>query len=303
MKPRFRNRLLFAALPWFAANDLSAQSGPPILREPPPLGLPRMKSDVGAGRGPRVPVTVSKLPLAKYSVEDLSSAGVPGASKGTRNHTDYLALDAGKEWSRTLRGGANDVTFVSFHVCASKNTLIEAGGARLALGAGQTAGFLRLGYEELTGDVVKVRSLGVLVNPVPHGGKALASLPMLTIRLDPESGVWDVFSGSRLLADNLPLLAATRESKKFTLRAGDQGAWISGLVTADENPLYDDVNANGIDDVFERKQRVRLLPPNASTAERKRLAEEWREFQRGRPPPPLIFNRPLPDGLLTTGRM
>jgi hypothetical protein len=50
--------------------------------------------------------------------------------------------------------------------------------------------------------------------------------------------------------------------------AGTEGAWITGVVLADENPIYEDVNANAIDDRFEIVQRGALLPANASKPER-----------------------------------
>jgi len=53
---------------------------------------------------------------------------------------DYLALDAGKDWSRPLRGNAKDVTFVSFQVYASQTTIIDIAGARLEFTASPVSG-------------------------------------------------------------------------------------------------------------------------------------------------------------------
>ena len=61
------------------------------------------------------------------------------------------------------------------------------------------------------------------------------------------------------------------------VRAGKEGAWISGLVLADENPLYDDANNNGIDDRFEVEKRGTALPANAALTDRKLLAQQWKE--------------------------
>lgn len=131
-------------------------------------------------------------------------------------------------------------------------------------------------------------------------------LPALTVRIDPEAGVWDVFSDSRLLADNLPLIDARKNQREFLLRAGSDGAWLSGLVFSDENPLYEDGNRNGIDDRFERQARGATLAANASRAERGQLAVQWKEQQRVKPPPALHVKRPLPDGMVSphqpTGR-
>ena len=79
------------------------------------------------------------------------------------------------------------------------------------------------------------------------------------------------------------------------MRAGGEGAWLTGLVMADENPLYEDANANGIDDAFEKQQRGAILAATASVAERQLLAQEWKDAQRRKAPPALFLNRPLPD--------
>jgi hypothetical protein len=125
-------------------------------------------------------------------------------------------------------------------------------------------------------------------------------LPTLTVRIDSEAGVWDVFSDSRLLADNLPLPAARKNQREFLLRAGSDGAWLSGLVLSDENPLYEDDNANGIDDRFERQARGATLAANASMAERTQLAAQWKEHQRVKTPPALFVRRPMPDGTVVS---
>jgi hypothetical protein len=85
-----------------------------------------------------------------------------------------------------------------------------------------------------------------------------------------------VFSGSRLPADNLPLIAARRDIRQFTVNAGAQGAWVIGLVLADENPLYEDANANVVDDAFERQRLGALLPENATLPARQQLAKDWK---------------------------
>lgn len=134
---------------------------------------------------------------------------------------------------------------------------------------------------------------------IPTGkfdGKNFAALSTLTVRLDPGSGTWDVFSSSRLLANNLPLIDAKRNDRRIVFTGGTGGAWISGLIFSDENPLYEDVNNNGIDDAFEKQQRGgTLLPTSASIPERQALAKQWRESQRAKPPRAFVVARPTPD--------
>ncbi|MBI5693183.1 MAG: hypothetical protein HZC55_24160 [Verrucomicrobia bacterium] len=79
------------------------------------------------------------------------------------------------------------------------------------------------------------------------------------------------------------------------LRSGSEGAWVTGLVLADENPIYEDANANGLDDRFEVSRRGFLLPASASKAERQTLAQQWREAQRAKPPPAFFVQRPAAD--------
>jgi hypothetical protein len=129
----------------------------------------------------------------------------------------------------------------------------------------------------------------------------LAPLPVLTLRIDPEAGMWDVYSGARLLAHGLPLIAANRADRRIILKAGTDGAWISGVVLADDNPLYDDANENGIDDRFEYQQRGGPLPSGA-IVERGLVADQWRSAQRGGGAPILVFRRPLPDRALAGGQ-
>jgi hypothetical protein len=82
------------------------------------------------------------------------------------------------------------------------------------------------------------------------------------------------------------------------VKAGANGAWVCGLVLADENPLFVDANANGIDDAFEKEKRGgTLLAANATTTDRTALAAQWKSSQNAKPPAPLTVLRPLPDTL------
>jgi hypothetical protein len=66
-------------------------------------------------------------------------------------------------------------------------------------------------------------------------------------------------------------------------------------VLADENPIYEDANANSIDDRFEIAERGVLLPVSASKSERQLLAQQWKAAQRANAPPAFYVQRPLPD--------
>jgi len=268
---------------------VTAQNAASPARATAPLGLLRLETtSTRIGQAPA-------LAAARVSHDELSAAGVAGASKGRKDNADYLALDAGREFSRPLRGNGREATFVSFHLCGSQTTIIEIGGARLGLTAGPIPGSLQLMYDDSATGALQWKSLNVHIATGKYGGKNFAALPTLTVLLDPMGGHWTLFSGSRLMADHLPLIAAKRDSRQFTLKAGSEGAWITGLVLADDNPLYEDANFNGIDDAFERKARGVILPTAATLADRQQLAKEWKAAQRATPPPALAVVRPMPD--------
>ena len=271
-----------------AISTLHAQSGN-APRTPPALGLLRLQTEAKANRA-------APLAAGRVSVDDLSAAGIVGVAKEQKNNVDYLTLDAGKVWSRPLRGSRRDVTFASFQVLGSQTTIIEIGGARLGLTAGPIAGSLQLMYDDGATSTLQWKSLNVHLGTAKYGGKAFAALPVLTVLLDPSAGLWHLYLGSRLLADHLPLIAARRDNRHFTVTAGTEGAWITGLVLSDDNPLYEDANANGIDDAFERQKRGATLPTTATLADRQQLAKDWKAAQRAQPPPALAVNRPMPYG-------
>lgn len=254
-----------------------------------PLGLLRLNDTTKPGAAARLDPT-------KFSVDNLPTDGAAGASKARNSGTDYTAVSAGSEYSRPLRGTARDATFTSFQVYGSQTTIFEIAGARLGLTAGPISESLQLMYDDSTTGALQWKSLNLHVPTAKYAGRTFAALPVLTVLLDPITNTWTLFSGGRLLADHLPLIAAKRDNRQFTVKAGTEGAWIVGLVLADENPLYEDANANGIDDVFERKRHGVILPVTATLAERQLLAKEWKDAQRAKAPPALYMTGPTPDG-------
>jgi hypothetical protein len=235
------------------------------------------------------------LAPGRFAVDDLAPDVASGATKIKKDGVDMLVLDAGSEWSRTLRGAARDVLFVSFFLSSSPGTIVDLAGARLGLTASPVGGNLQLMFDDSATGSLQWRPLNLHVGAGTYGGKTLAALPTLTVRLDPATRTWDLYSGSRLLADNLPLIAAKMDDRRFVVRAGSEGAWLTGLVMADENPLYEDANANGIDDAFEKQSRGAVLAASADVAERKVVAQQWKDAQRRKAPAALHVSRPMPD--------
>ena len=267
---------------------LGAQPGTTAPRVAAPLGLLRLQDTTKPGEA-------AKLVPATFAVDALPGSWFAGVFKSLQDNLDTLVIEAGKEWSRPLRGAGREVTFASFQVYGSQTTIIEIGGARLGLTAGPIPGSLQLMFDHSTAGTLAWKPLNVHVSTGKYGGKSFAALPTLTVALDSAAGFWHLYSGSRLLADHLPLIAAKRDHRQFTVKAGTEGAWVCGVVLADENPLYEDANVNGIDDAFERQKHGVLLPAGAAIATRQQLAQDWKAAQRAKAPPALFVNRPRPD--------
>jgi hypothetical protein len=244
------------------------------------LQLPRLKSVAGQAE-PRL------LP-AKYTTDRLSPQGITGALTVDQSNLKYLTLDAGANWSRPLRGSPRDVTFVSFLAYGSVGTTFDIGGAILAVKPSAKAGSVQLVVNDAVDYSIKIET---------HKGAARGALPIVTVRIDPVAGVWDLYVFDRLLAYDLPL-ANVNGARKFNVQAGKEGAALCGLVLADENPLFIDANANGVDDAFEKtKRNGTLLASTAPAAERKQLVLDYVQSQRGQPAKGWSVRRPLPDGV------
>ena len=256
----------------------------------PSFELPRLK----AHGSPKDPKAMSK---AKATVDDLSPRGKPGVAQGRQGKFDYLAIDGGKHWSSPLHGAPDETTFTSFFVYASVGTVVDVSGAKFLIRPGTKPEYAQLHVGTPGSKGVQWRKFGGPVKFEKHGGKLMAALPVLTVRLDPAAKEWDVFVANRLAVDGLRLPDLPKgATRQFNVSAGPNGAWVCGLVSADENPLYPDANANGIDDGFEMQQRGgSLLAATAPPAERKALAQMWQQDQRARNVKPWPVQRPLPD--------
>lgn len=263
----FRSLLFFpltVGLAFAQARSLSVSS----------LGLPRL----------------DQVAQSKSSSDNLSAQGALGARNVEKRGAKFLALDASTEWSRPLRGGTEDLVFVSFSVYGSLGTIVEVGGARLGIIESDIGDYAQLAADENS----KWRLLGIHVPLQKFEGKPLGSFSVLTVRLDRTDGSWDLYQSARLVAEDLPLDASIKHGQ-FRVRAGADGAMVNGLVQSDENPLYADTNGNGVDDAFEQLKQGRLLTATDSKATRKQLIVDWRKHQRTAPPPALFVNLPRPD--------
>lgn len=249
------------------------------------LQLPRLQTVAGRSE--------ARLPTSKFTMDRLLPQGASSGRSVTQGDVGFLALDAGRDWSRPLRGSPRDVTFASFLAYGSAGTTFDLAGARIAIQPGAKPGQARVAVLAASGAPVSTFDYTVKIER--YVGAALAALPVFTVRLDPAAGVWDLFVFDRLLAEDLPL-APVAGARRFTLQAGREGAWLCGLVLSDENPLFVDANANGIDDAFEAQERGALLAVAAPAADRRQLAFQWKQSQRAAPLTPWALRRPAPDG-------
>lgn len=286
---RFPSLLTALAVVWLASATPglaeSAAKAPGVTF----LGMPRLKtstSDPAKGAGKRAP---SRLTPAKYTSDRLQPGGAVGAKSIVRDQLKVLTLEGGKTWKRPLRGTGRDVTFVSFLVFGSEKTVIDVGGARLSI-----EGTGRPGHAQLAVDGGK---FSYQVKTERHDGSILAALPVVTVRLDPAAGVWDLYLFERLVAANLPVAAGAKE-RSFALQAGPLGAWLCGLLLSDDNPLYVDENANGIEDDFEVSATGALLAATVTPEDRMRVVGRWQDSVRGTEIKGWTVRRPFPEGVM-----
>lgn len=271
------------------AAKLSATELPPA-----DLGfeLPRFKSHHAPGDAP-------SLARSKVTVDDLSASGILGArKKATKQNVTYLSVPPRQAFATTLRGKPKDILFVSFLVYGSDGTTIDVAGAKLSIApAAVKAGYGQLSVAQTTAQGITLQPIGEMALFELHDGANVASLPWITLRIDPGAGIWDLYHSNRLVLSDLPLTKSPGVSPKtFSLTAGKEGAMICSLVSSDENPLFVDANNNGIDDDFEKAARRTLLDADLNPAERTKLAGEWKAYQAAAGVKPWAIRRPLPDG-------
>ena len=148
---------LILSLPLLPVVGFGAQPAATPARVAAPLGLSRLQDTIKPGEA-------GKLVETKFAVDALPANGIAGVSKAQKDNLDTLVLDAGKDWSRSLRGSGREVTFTSFQIYGSQTTIIEVGGARLGLTAGPIPGSLQLMFDNSGTGALAWKSLNVHVS-------------------------------------------------------------------------------------------------------------------------------------------
>jgi len=181
-----------------------------------------------------------------------------------------LALSGPGELSTKLPNQSkNKITFVTFalQACAGENlegsTTVTIGGTKIGFrhydapedpeGGGIAAPVEIMVRDGLAEEGEEWMSANVFISAKPEAPHMMSGAPKLTIRID-ESGpvpVWDFYLGERLILANLGLLENTH-SKRLAIRIGQRSSvLLKEFAVSRENPLFEDVNVNGIPDAYE----------------------------------------------------
>lgn len=259
------------------------------------LGLPRLAENeatlpLASNESKRPPL----LNPAKYEVDSLLADGV-GVAKKEKKGLGFLSLEPESEWRRPLRGSGKDVQFVSFAMHASLSSIVRVGDAWLAVTEGPSSRHAQVMVGKPGASGIDWQFAGIYLPIESYEGKSLVALQTVTIRLDPKAKKWDLYMGKRLYAEDIPFFSSSGKSnpKEIAILSGKEGAWVFGLVQSDDNPIYEDTNANGVDDEYERQSKGGLSPLGASEVDRAALMKSWREDKSVRPS--LAVKRVLPD--------
>lgn len=259
---------------------------------PSPLGLPRLAGP-DSSRAGQPPA----LAAQRYEVDPLVARAGAGDQRSRSEHAlRFLDLDPGAVWSRPLRDNERKPVFVSFLLYASIGTEVRIGAVSLRIVEAPTDGGAQVMYAQDRPGGRAWQPLGMHAPLEAFDGRTFAGLRVITVRLDPVEGTWDLYLGARLSHVALPLLSErpVRGRADVAIRAGAAGARLFGLVQSSEHPIYEDANDNGVDDAFERAREGGRLNRRTLTAdERRQLAEDWK--RESGPPLALLVRRPLPD--------
>jgi hypothetical protein len=238
-----------------------------------PQGLPRLAGLPAVRERGRIPAEA-------VSIVDVASPQAAGAvgRVASQGRVRFLALPPETEWSVLLRPRSAGVGYVTFTLQASLGSVVSVDGAQVSLVKSTEPDYatVMVGYPK--GEGIEWISLQHDVELRPYSGQLMGTLAMVTICADTEAGHWSITLGDRLAAHDLPLgLPEPGVRRTFTVKTGAAGAWISGVATSDENPVFADANHNGVRDSFEQKLLGAPLARQASRETRERLIKVWKE--------------------------
>lgn len=242
---------------------------------------------------PRLTAAADKLglkPIHAEAFEVLSLSTAEHARKKLRGGAAYLEIEPAVEWQQKLRNQRADANYVSFTLSASLGTQINVGGAALVIEQSER--------DQSYASVQTMAADRSIHHEMPwllFGGARMATLEIVTVKVDRKAHTWAMWFRDTLVADDMPLNDQDGVAPEIRVTAGKGGAWLSGLVCSDENPLFEDANNNAVPDDFELKILGVLLSKSASAQTRANLRLAWDEERRSRPPSEFVLTTPLPD--------
>jgi len=255
-----------------------------------PLGLPRLRgAAVGAAR----------LDAGSFTVDPLDSTDRSGKQRiFERDGQRVLGLQSGIEWKRPIPSGRS--IFASFQVYASEGTSINVAGAAFRVEATEGANSLALMRLEEGRVESRWAPTSVECRPAAYDGVMLAALPVMTVRVDSDSNTCDIYAGNVCVGEKLPI-AKSRSERYVTVAGGKDGTLVTGLVLANQNPLFEDSNLNGVADEIERRaNRGSLLSASPTGEECEIVFKQWSVAQKAAEARPFLCERLKPDHLKRT---
>ena len=209
----------------------------------------------------------------KYIGVDLLDGAADRRFKVSREGVTYLELDKERGWSRPVNLQGRNTVFISVRLWASESTIIRAAGARI--------GFLPAPNKSAI-QIFRNKPIGGSMDWVPlycqfaagvFDGRTYCNPSTLTLRIDFQNNVWDLFSGDRLIAANLPYVLDSSRDGRIEIVGGRYGCSIMGVLVSNENPLFEDSNRNAVEDKYERERRGSLAPASIPPSERLSLLQ------------------------------
>ncbi|MFZ5493734.1 MAG: hypothetical protein ACOZE5_00165 [Verrucomicrobiota bacterium] len=189
----------------------------------------------------------------------------------------YLSLPPGAEWSVPLRQRRKGPNYVTFTMHASVGSVVFVDGALVSLVKSEQPDYASVVVGYPKGDTIEWMPLLLDVPVRNYSGQPMGTLAIVTICTDTESGRWSITTVDRLAAHDLPLGPLdTAGPRVLTVKTGASGAWVCGVASSDENPVFEDVNHNGVRDSFEIKLLGAPLSRNASREAMDRLLHLWK---------------------------
>lgn len=252
-----------------------------------PLGLPRLSSQSSIHGS-------IKLASEAFEVEPMTGNSEVECRIRYRKGKPYFALAAGENWARPIRKFRAEVSYVTFSIYGSIGTELAVGGLRFRLNESSVdKAFAAVEVQDRNGGSERWKGLNYEIPLQPYGGLPMAALQMVTVKLQSQRGSASVWIRNILVCSDAGYIP--EKNARVEVAAGPQGAWVCGIVYAEENPLYVDANKNDIPDEFELRHRGSLLTDDCPFEDIASVHAAWLGSLSQDEPAEFILTTPLPD--------